>query len=228
MAQPTFRRQWTKILPDGTAKPQFEGDGTDHQCEDYTGPVAQILFHPISPDLAEKIKSHGDVAEASNLKPLEFDVPPGAEVKFYRTGMLRLDPVSYCGFCGAVYDYEIDECPRCLALNQWYCGKCDSLQKKPILDTILATPEKEQKIIKIVPHLQKWAWKIAENLPGKWGFYSVQARCPECEKTDPRGLKLVECTGKMQSEEIFTFYDLQIGSERHRILDYKLNKPIAK
>jgi len=32
----------------------------------------------------------------------------------------------------------------------------------------------------------------------------------------------------MQSEEIFTFYDLQIGSERHRILDYKLNKPIAK
>jgi len=126
---------WIKVLPNGHALPQFDPvTGEDQQCGDYTGPVAQILFYPITPRLAELINAQGDVAEASDLKPLCFDVPPGTPVEFYRTGTLRIDPQNICGFCELEFEYSSDMCPRCLAKNQWYCGACDELVADPIVD----------------------------------------------------------------------------------------------
>ncbi len=220
-AQPIFRRFWIKVKPDGSALPQFDTTGKDHGCGEYEGPVAQILFYPVSPKLAGLIQSHGDKAEPSRLRPLAFDIPPGEEVTFHRVGVLRIEPIKVCGFCGAEFDFELRECPRCLARLEWHCDKCDSL-KEPLIDTLLVNSQKRFKKIKIVPALQKWAWKIAENLPGRWSFYDIQARCPDCEIAgDPRGLRLVRCVGDSGFERLFTHYILQFGNERHIILDYK-------
>ncbi len=221
--QPIFRRFWIKVKPDGSALPQFDTTGKDHGCGEYEGPVAQILFYPVSPKLAELIKSQGDKAEPSRLRPLVFDIPPGEEVKFNRVGALRIDPIKVCGFCGAEFDFEGRECPRCLAKLQWHCEKCDSLKENPIIDTLLVNHQKRFKKIKIVPALQKWAWKIAENMPGGWSFYDIQARCPDCEIAgDPRGLRLVRCVGDSGSERLFTYYILEFAGGRHIILDYSM------
>jgi hypothetical protein len=143
MARPTFRRFWIKILPDGTADSQFD-PFTGRTTEKYSGPAAQVLFYPITPKLAELIKSNGDQAEASHLKPLVFDIPPGGEYKFHRTGKLRYDLQHICGFCEAEFSSDLDVCPRCLAKNQWYCGACDELKPEPlIVDGVARCPECE-------------------------------------------------------------------------------------
>ncbi|MHB8123474.1 MAG: hypothetical protein ACYDG4_15125 [Desulfuromonadaceae bacterium] len=135
MARPTFRRFWVRIRPDGSALPQFD-PRTGKYCgyEDYKGPVTQILFYPVTPHLAELIRGQGDMAEASSLPALIFDVPPGASSHLHRVGTLRLNPWHICGFCEAEFEVTKEVCPRCLAKNQWYCGTCDSLIEQPLLD----------------------------------------------------------------------------------------------
>lgn len=134
MAQPTFRRFWVRILPDGRAIPQFDPH-TGQYCgfEVYPGPVAQIIFMAVTPRLAELIRSQGDIAEPSDLPQLVFDVPPGSSAELHRVGSLRLDHLRVCGFCRAVFDPDLDACPRCLARDQWYCGTCDMLVE-PLVD----------------------------------------------------------------------------------------------
>jgi len=135
MAQPTFRRFWIRVLPDGSALPQFDPE-TGKYCgfESYPGQVAQIIFMAITPLLAEKIQANGDRAEPSQLPCLTFDVPPGTKADFHRAGSLRLEPMHVCGFCEAEFAPELDTCPRCLAKNRWYCGACDALIENPIVD----------------------------------------------------------------------------------------------
>ena len=221
-AEPPFRRFWVRIKPDGSAIPQFDPK-TGNYCafEDYPNPVAQIIFLPVSPRLAELMQSQGNKAEASTLKTLEFEVPPGATAHMHRVGTYRLQPMMVCGFCELEYDLDIEICPRCMAKNQFYCSKCDSLKPDPIIDTILIDSGGVIRIIRIAPSLQKWAWKIAEQLPGGWTFRDVQARCPDCEATDPRGLKVIQCVGQFTKEFLHTHYILEIDSERHIILDYR-------
>ena len=193
--QPLFRRYWIKISPDGQAHPQFNPfTGDAHQCNDYNGPVAQILFYPMKPNLSQRIIAKGDKAEPSELLPLKFDNLPGKEVKFYRTGAVRLLRLHKCGFCGAVLDCEINECPACLAKDQLYCSSCDELKPDPIYDQ-----EKNQ------------------------------FRCPDCEKRDPHGLKVVRCMNDITDALHFSWYHLDLTNpngnfERHIILDYKLVK----
>jgi hypothetical protein len=224
--EPIFRRFWVRIMPDGSAIPQFD-PMTGKYCafEDYPNQVAQIIFLPVSPRLAELMQSQGNKAEASALKMLEFEVPPGASAHMHRVGTYRLQPMMVCGFCELEYDPELDVCPRCLAKNQFYCSKCDSLKPDPIIDTQLINSEGMIRPIRIAPSLQKWAWKIAEQLPGKWAFRGIQVRCPDCEATDPRGLKVIQCVGQFTKEFLHTHYLLEIGSKRHIILDYKLARP---
>lgn len=222
MAQPTFRRFWAKILPDGRALPQFDPvTGKSHEAGEYAGPLAQLSFYPMTKTLADKIKSAGDLAEPSNLPVISYDFDPGDEVKFCRVGNLRIDSVTVCGFCGAIFDWGVKECPRCLAQIKWYCPRCDSL-KDPLIDTILVNSSEEWKVIKIVPALQTWAWKIASQLPGDWRFHDIQARCPDCEKTEPIGLKLVECVSSRGVESLYTHYLLEVNGKKRLILDYKV------
>lgn len=167
--------------------PQFDPK-TGKYCgfEHYEGQVAQVLFLPVSPRLAELIKANGDKAEPSVLSPLTFDVDPGQHADMHRVGNLRLDPMHVCGFCEVEFPIENEVCPRCLAKNQWYCGKCDALVADPIIDQ--------------------------DN---------DQIRCPACERTDPRGLRQIQCVGEFCEERLFTHYVLQIETEKHIILDYK-------
>lgn len=227
MARPTFRRFWIKILPDGRALPQFDPNtGKSHEAGDYSGPLAQLVFYPVTANLAQKIKSNQDQAEKSNLPVLIFEFDPGDDVKFFRVGTLRKDDVTICGLCGAILDWGTHECPRCLARVQWYCSKCDTL-KTPIIDTIVISEEGDVKSIKIVPALQSKAWKIVEQLPGLWRFKDIQARCPDCEKTDPRGLKFVECLFQGCAEVLYTHYVLEVNGKKTLILDYKRTRPDA-
>jgi len=186
MARPHFRRFWVRVLPDGRALSQFDPK-TGEYCgyEAYPGPVAQILFYAITPRLAELIRANKDVAEASNLPILTFEIAPGERSELYRKGTLMLFPRRICGFCEAEFDADIAICPRCLAKNQWYCGTCDTLVEKPLIDPI-----------------------------------KKQIRCPVCENTLPRGIRQIQCIGEFCEEKIFTHYVLNIGSERHIILDY--------
>lgn len=110
-----------------------------------------------------------------------------------------------------------------MAKIEWYCGECDKL-KKPLIDTILVNSSKDTRMIKIVPALQKWAWKIAEQLPGHWEFHDIQARCPDCEKTNPRGLKTVECVANAGIESLYTHYVLIVNGKKTLILDYKITR----
>lgn len=135
MARPTFRRFWVRILPDGSALPQFD-PYTGKYCgfESYSGQVAQIVFMGITPQLAEKIRANGDLAEPTQLPNLTFEVPPGTKADLYRTGTLQLMPMRVCGFCSAEFAPGLDTCPRCLARNHWYCEACDKLVENPIID----------------------------------------------------------------------------------------------
>lgn len=135
MAQPTFRRFWIRVLPDGSALPQFDPN-TGKYCgfESYPGQVAQIIFMAVTPTLAQKIVANGDQAEPSVLPTLTFDIPPGMRADLHRVGSLQLEPMHVCGFCEMEFSAELDTCPRCLAKNQWYCGKCDALIQRPIVD----------------------------------------------------------------------------------------------
>jgi hypothetical protein len=223
MAQPTFRRFWIRIRPDGSALPQFD-PRTGKYCgfEKYPGAVAQILFFPITPRLAELIKTHGDVAEASNLRPLTFDILPGSTTSgnLYRVGNLRLEPKRICGFCEAEFDVTLKVCPRCLAKNQWYCGKCDELKENPIVDFELQNKYGDKRTIRIPPALWDYAPDVVRQIGG-WGIKGAHERCPDCEKTDPRGVRTIRCVGDFCEEKLFTHYVLTFEGEKHIIMDYR-------
>jgi len=234
MAQPTFRRFWIRILPDGRAVPQFD-PATGKYCgfEEYKDPVAQVLFYPVSPGLAEKIRAQGDKAEPSNLPVLAFEAPPGSSLAMHRVGMLRYDLMHVCGFCEAEFSWELDICPRCLAKNHWYCGKCDELKHRPIIDLELQAPDPAEsdagltRWIRIPPALWSNASDIVRNIPGRWGLKSAQVRCPECELELPRGLRQIRCIGQFYDEKLLTHYVLEIDGHRHIILDCKLRRKDA-
>jgi hypothetical protein len=221
MAQPTFRRFWVRILPDGSAIPQFD-PRTGKYCgyEAYPGSVAQILFYPITPRLAELIKKQGDIAQASGLRPLAFDVLPGSMAPMHRVGKLRLEPKRICGFCEAEFDAALRVCPRCLAKNQWYCGKCDELKETPIIDFELQNSDGDERIIRIPPALWEYAPDIVRQI-GEWGIKGTRERCPDCEATDPRGVRTIRCLGDFCEEKLFTHYILVIDDEKHIIMDYR-------
>lgn len=221
-AQPTFRRFWIRILPDGSALPQFDPEiGKYCGYEEYLKPVAQILFFPVTPRLADLIRSQGDMAEASDLKPLAFDVPPGSEMEFHRAATVRLNPKCICGFCEAEFDSSLRECPRCLAKNRWYCGKCDELKETPIVDFELQNSEGEKRTVRIPPALWDYAPDVVQQIPGKWCIKAAHERCPDCEATDPRGVKTIRCIGDFCEEKLFTHYVLTIDGQKHIIMDYR-------
>lgn len=231
MAQPTFRRFWIRILPDGSALPQFN-PVTGKYCgyEEYRGPVAQILFYPITPGLAERIQANGDRAEPSNLPVLSFEVLPGSKADMHRSGTLRYDLKRICGFCGTEFDPEQEECPCCLNRNQWYCGKCDELKRSYIVELELQAlnPLDEEhpleKLIRIPWSLLPAARQLVHNIPGRWGLKGVQVRCLQCEATEPRGLKHIQHIGEFYDEKLLTHYVLTIDGEKHIILDYWLRR----
>lgn len=224
MGQPKFRRYWIRILPDGSALPQFD-PRTGKYCgyEAYEGPVAQVLFYPVTPRLAELIKKQGDEAEPSNLPVLIFDVPHGCPARMNRAGTLRLDPWHICGFCGAEFESFVETCPRCLTKNQWYCGKCDKLIEKPLVKLSLRTKENGRKKIFIPYALVNRAQDVVRHIPGGWIVNDITAFCPICEtRGEPRGLRYLNfCIGDFTTERHFTHYVLSIGNEKHIILDYK-------
>jgi hypothetical protein len=222
MAQPTFRRFWIRVIPDGSAIPQFDPH-TGKYCgyEAYEGPVAQVLFYPISPRLAELIRSQGDQSEASDIKPIVFDIPPSERADMHREGTLRLDPKHICGFCEAEFGPELGVCPRCLASNQWYCGKCDALKENPIVELDIRDRADQHRPMRIPYALLGWASDLVRQIPGRWAIKSAQIRCPDCEATEPRGLRPIRRIGEFCEERHFTHYVLRIGAERHIILDYK-------
>ncbi len=211
------------MLPDGSAISQFDPH-TGKYCgyEAYEGPVAQILFYPITPRLAELIRAQGDQAEASNLKPLVFEVPPGERADMHRDGVLRLDPMHICGFCEAEFGPEVSTCPRCLAQNQWYCGKCDALKENPVVELDLQNRIGGRRTLRIPYALLGYASDLVRQIPGCWGIRGAQVRCADCESTEPRGLRPIRRIGEFCEEKHFTHYVLKIGNERHIILDYKL------
>lgn len=225
MAQPTFRRFWIRVLPDGSAIPQFDPH-TGKYCgyESYGGPVAQILFYPVSPQLAELIRAQGDLAEASGLKLLVFDIPPGEKADMHREGTLRLDPMHICGFCELEFGPDVGACPRCLAANKWYCGRCDALKEDPLIELELQNRAGGKRLIRIPYTLLGFASDVVHQIPGPWGIKGYHARCPDCENTMPWGLKPVPCIGDFCEERHFTHYVLIIGNERHIIVDYKLRR----
>lgn len=211
------------MLPDGSAVSQFDPH-TGKYCgyESYDGAVAQILFYPITPRLAELIRAHGDQAEASDPRPLAFDVPPGERADMHREGTLRLDPMHICGFCGAEFGPELGVCPRCLAANQWYCGKCDALKENPLVELDIWDRADQHRSVRVPYALLGWASDLIRQIPGKWAIKSASVRCPDCENVEPRGLRPVRCIGDFCEERLCTHYILDIGTERHIILDYKL------
>lgn len=225
MSQPPFRRFWIRVLPDGSAIPQFDPH-TGKYCgyEAYDGPVAQILFYPVTPHLAELIRAQGDQAEKSNLKPLVFDVLPGEKADMHRDGVLRLDPMHICGFCEAEFVPELGICPRCLARNQWYCGKCDALKENPVVELDLQNRDGWKRSMQIPYALLGYASDLVRQIPGPWGIKGAQVRCPDCEAIEPRGLRPIRCIGDFCEERHFTHYVLEIGTERRIILDYKLRR----
>ncbi|OPY54709.1 MAG: hypothetical protein A4E48_00288 [Methanosaeta sp. PtaU1.Bin060] len=207
--------------------PQFDPfTGKSHECGEYLGPVAQVLFCPISPSLAEKIRKNGDQAEASELPMLSFDLPPGTVLdsreKFSRYGRLRQDRMRICGFCNLEFESDRNDacCPRCLAKIQWYCSKCDALKHNPLVFLKLRRGD-DMKIVRIPIALLDYVGQIVRNIPGGWGldFKDIEVRCPECEPTDPRGLRPVKAIGEFMRERIFTHYVLDVDGHRHIILD---------
>lgn len=225
MSQPPFRRFWIRVLPDGAAIPQFDPQ-TGKYCgyESHEGPVAQILFYPVTPHLAELIRAQGDRAEASDLRPLVFDIPPRERADMHRNGVLRLDPMHICGFCEAEFGPELGVCPRCLAQNQWYCGKCDALKETPIVELGLQNRIGKQRRMRIPYALLGYASDLVRQISGNWGIKGAQIRCPDCEAVEPHGLKPIRCIGDFCEERHFTHYVLEIGAERHIILDYKMRR----
>ncbi len=134
-SRPVFKRIWIKVLPDGVALPQFDPfTGEEHLWNEYEGPLAQVLFVPMTQGLAQKMAQHGNLAGPSKLPPIAIDIPPGATVHYERLSKVMLDLTKICGFCEAEFEPEIDECPRCLAKNQWYCSTCDTVKFDPIID----------------------------------------------------------------------------------------------
>ena len=135
LAQPTFRRFWVKVLPNGLAIPQFEPDtGRERLWREYRGQVNRVLFLPISPTLRDKIQSHGNLAKTADLPALEF--PVRAQVGYYRHNTIRFIPHQICWFCTAEFDLPSESdlaCPCCLARNAWYCDICDSLKEVPLI-----------------------------------------------------------------------------------------------
>jgi hypothetical protein len=135
LAQPTFRRFWVKVLPDGLAVPQFEPDtGRERLWKEYQGPVNRVLFLSISEPLAAKIQSHGNLAKTVNLPALEF--PVQARVDYFRHNTIRYIPHQVCGFCTVEFDLPGESdliCPCCLARNAWYCDICDTLKEVPLI-----------------------------------------------------------------------------------------------
>lgn len=226
--QPTFRRYWVKILPSGEAKPQFDPlTGTEHQWQEYVGPLAQVLFLPMTPVLVQRILAAGkNLAEPSSLKQLVFDVLPGEKVAYHRIGKVRWDTKTICGLCETEFNSDLIECPRCLAKNHWYCGRCDTMIRSPIAELILEDPEDETRLkrIRLAPYLASLPYylgKILKELPFRWAVKSVQIRCPECEKVEPRGLNQIKCIAEFMNFKHNMSHDLTIGDTRHIIIDYK-------
>ena len=134
-SRPVFKRFWIKVLPDGTALPQFDPfTGEEHLWDEYRGLLAQVLFVPMTPGLAQKIRQHGNLSGPSKLPQIAIDIPPGSGMHYERRARVRLDLTKICGFCEAEFDPDTNECPRCLAKNQWYCSTCDDIKPDPILD----------------------------------------------------------------------------------------------
>ena len=241
MAQPKFRRFWVIIEPNGTPRPQFDPKtGKSIETTTYKGPIAQVLFYAVTPLLAQRISSAGDMAEPSSLPPLKFDIPPGEECQFYRQGKLRLDFRKVCGFCEYTFPWEVEECPRCLATTQFYCSHCEELKRDPIVELKLAVLGPDGKPVRrhnVRLPLLLWGKlsdgdlrRFLHNIPPPpeqdyWTLLEVQIRCPDCErKHGPHGLIETPCIGKMTTESHYTNYVLQIGSQKHIILDYKLTR----
>jgi hypothetical protein len=209
MAQPNFRRYWLKILPDGSGRPEFEPDtGKYHNWRDYTGPVKKVLLVPVTPDLAQKIKSTGDLAEPSSLPILEYDVEPVRElidiwdadnlgtplpsaIYFRRDGRLQYILHYFCSSCRLQFDLDKGSliCPRCQAKNEWYCGKCESIVDRPIV------------------------------------FFDGVQRCPVCEiKGKPHGCRRIKTIVSFYEERLTYWRILEINGNRHILLDLMVRK----
>lgn len=236
--KPLFRRYWVKILPDGSAISQFDPDGKYTQWHDNI-PAKRIMFLPFSLEFAEKVRSKGDDAEASNLPILVFDVTQKSAAwtgtgalfngchsvhsivpnvtRYHRNVVIRQQMYTVCRFCGATLNSDTTQCPRCLGRNWYYCDKCDSLKARPIVKLELQTFGGVTKWISIPHALLTSAIKIAHCLPGRWGVKNVQILCPDC--VEPRGLMSVNCIIEEPEQTIKHTHDIEIDGKRHLITD---------
>ncbi|MFA5753413.1 MAG: hypothetical protein WC910_10130 [Bacteroidales bacterium] len=214
MAQPLFRRYWIKVHPDGSAFSQFDPfSGKSHESGEDKDPVAQVLFYPVSSGLADKICKQGDKAEPSNLPPLVFDIPIGGGAKLYRVGKLRYDLRQICGICQMEFSPDLEECPRCLAKNQWYCGSCDALKDKPIIDqetNQVRCPDCEATLPRGLRHIECIGEFYQESHYTSY-VLEISDRCHSVEYMDIDEGDWKTC---IQSQ----------STQRHLILDYKINR----
>jgi hypothetical protein len=200
-SKPVFRRFWVKVLPDGRAMPQFDPfSGAEHLWHEYDGPLAQVLFLPMTPTLAEKLKQHGNRGGPSKLPQVVIDIPPGSTVHYERRGRAQFDLTKICGFCEAEFDPDLKECPLCLAKNQWYCSVCDTIKFEPLYVRNSTCNEECQRSCTGCP--------------------SAQVRCPECEAKEPHGLNTIHCLGEFYEGRNFFTTILDVDGTRHLIINY--------
>jgi hypothetical protein len=217
MAQPLFRRYWVKIHPDGSAFSQFDPfTGKSHESSEDKDPVAQVLFFPMTPGLAKKISDRGDKAEPSSLPVISFDIPIGGGALLYRVGKLRYDLRQICGLCQLEFSSDLEECPRCLAKNQWYCGGCETLKADPLIDPEkgqVRCPDCEAKLPRGLRNIQCIGEFYEENHYTSY-VLEIMDKCRTVEYMDRDVGDWITC---VQGQ----------NKHRHHILDYKIKRLIS-
>jgi len=84
---------------------------------------------PITPDLAQKMRPHGEFGVPSPAPAMLIDLKPGDELQIFKEATVY--KVSYiCKACGQIVrEYEKPKsCPRCGAAPAWKCDTCGELR----------------------------------------------------------------------------------------------------
>ena len=136
-SQPTLTRFWVKVhRDDKTATPQFVLETGDEQAwGEHVQDLARVLLLPFNPELAGKVIQQGGLAVPSRLPVVEICANESEMIGVRRENDIETSSCYHCSKCKHIFQWMGDgplKCPKCGAVNEWYCTKCDEVKENPV------------------------------------------------------------------------------------------------
>lgn len=134
--QPRLIYFWIITLRDGRSIPQFNPETGEEIPYDpsLAKNISKAMWVPFSPEFAKMVREHGRDVIPTPFPRHEVDLRDNDELLLLRRGFLSQFNYYHCTNCGEDFTWDGSEeleCPRCGAINMWYCRVCDEIKDDP-------------------------------------------------------------------------------------------------